>query len=200
MFFPSKMKIPIVLLALKDYLQRATKGKQPKLPYSCHFLASAELRIKELSKSQCCTWKGKKVCGDFYLCIQQIRWQSHPQSWAGEQLLPFSGAPVVWNSTRYDIKRSKYASSVKFGVFQSTCLISSARRLPALALTFSQLCAQQKWLFHLRDLGKRLNLQTLSPNLTRRLLGTNLSRFLAASIAPLCPAREGEVELLASFF
>lgn len=60
MFFPSKMKIPIVLLALKDYLQRATKGKQPKLPYSCHFLASAEPRIKELSKLQCCTWKGKK--------------------------------------------------------------------------------------------------------------------------------------------
>lgn len=107
---------------------------------------------------------------------------------------------VVWSSTKYDIKRSKYASSVKFGVFQNTCLISSAWCLPALALAFSLLCAQQKWLFHLRDSCKRLNLQTLSPNLTRRLLGTNLSRFLAASIAPLCPAGKGEVELLASFF
>lgn len=56
---------------------------------------------------------------------------------------------------------------VKFGLFQNTCLISWAWCLPALALTFSQLCAQQKWLFHLRDLGKRLKLQTVSPNLTQ---------------------------------
>lgn len=130
MFFPSKMKIPIVLLALKDSLQRATKGKQPKLPYSCHFLASAELRIKELSKLQRCTWKGRKVCGDFYLCVQQIRWQTHSQSRAGEQLLPFSGAPVCETAPGTTSKGPN--KSVKFGVFQNTCLISWARCLPAL--------------------------------------------------------------------
>lgn len=77
--------------------------------------------------------------------------------------------------------------SIKFGVFLNTCLISSVRCLPALALTFSQLCAQQKWLVHLRDLGKRLNLQILSPNLTRRLLGTNLSHFLSIN-CPVVPS------------
>jgi len=64
-------------------LQRATKGKQPKLPYFCHLLVSVELRIKELSKLQYCTWKGKKYTATFICVFSRSDGKLTQAAWQG---------------------------------------------------------------------------------------------------------------------